>query len=493
MTEEEKITIHGYTKEKIYELLPAIYRQHDARLGRPLEQLLSIIADQVKVVEQDIASLYDNWFIETCDEWVTAYIADLVGATSLSASKASSKSANPVSQRAYIANTIGYRRRKGTLSMLEQLARDTTQWGVHIVEFFRLLDTTQNLNHIQVANHHTINIRDTVKIESLSSPFDIAAHTVEVRNIVNGRGYYNIPNVGIFLWRLAALPSNDSHAFKTAEKNFTFNPLGYDSPIFNSPTGEQIAFNTTSSNSDIIRLSESRVHAPISISKMAENPNLYYGNDKSVYLVIKYVGESKRTSIFVRDIEVRSLADWSAPKASKSVAIDPSLGRISLSKDATDIYVKYYYGFARKMGGGFYRREAYKEDFDENPQLYRISRRQAFIWNYVPRQTDESSHLRDILRNDFGIEWIEEDVVFDKTVDGRTITMDDNKGHSLSIALSEENKAELLYEEGKEKHTFDVREDDNGTLFVSKHNSVYLNIEEAIGRWIKDRSREVYI
>jgi|SRR5215212_1497028 len=107
MTEEEKITIHGYTKEKIYELLPAIYRQHDAKLGRPLEQLLSIIADQVKVIEQDIASLNDNWFIETCDEWVTAYIADLVGATSLSASKDSSKSANTVSQRAYIANTIG--------------------------------------------------------------------------------------------------------------------------------------------------------------------------------------------------------------------------------------------------------------------------------------------------------------------------------------------------------------------------------------------------
>jgi hypothetical protein len=100
----------GYTKAKLYELIPQIYRQHDAISGKPLEALISIIARQVDVLEKDIAGLYDNWFVETCDEWVTAYLADLVGARSLATSRVSSTSATTaeVSQRAYVANTLGY-------------------------------------------------------------------------------------------------------------------------------------------------------------------------------------------------------------------------------------------------------------------------------------------------------------------------------------------------------------------------------------------------
>src|SRR3712207_781523 len=86
----------GYTKERLYRLIPAIYRQHDAKLGKPLEDLVSIIAENVVALENDIGCLYDNWFIETCDEWVTSYIADLVGAKSLSASRTSSMSTTEV-------------------------------------------------------------------------------------------------------------------------------------------------------------------------------------------------------------------------------------------------------------------------------------------------------------------------------------------------------------------------------------------------------------
>ena len=119
-----------YTGEKLYELLPAIYRKRDEELGKPLEALLSIISDQVKILEQDIEGLYENWFIETCDKWVIPYIADLIGARSLNQLNKSS-----LIQRAYVANTIGYRRRKGTLAMLEQLAQDVTHWNAKAAEF----------------------------------------------------------------------------------------------------------------------------------------------------------------------------------------------------------------------------------------------------------------------------------------------------------------------------------------------------------------------
>ena len=57
-----------YTKEKIYDLLPSIYRIRDKEQGEPLKALLEIIGEQIELVEQDIEQLYSNWFIETCDE-----------------------------------------------------------------------------------------------------------------------------------------------------------------------------------------------------------------------------------------------------------------------------------------------------------------------------------------------------------------------------------------------------------------------------------------
>src|SRR5436190_23689949 len=65
--------------DRLYELLPSVYRQRDAEQGYPLRALLRVTTKQVNVVEDDIAQLYENWFIETCQEWVVPYIGDLIG------------------------------------------------------------------------------------------------------------------------------------------------------------------------------------------------------------------------------------------------------------------------------------------------------------------------------------------------------------------------------------------------------------------------------
>ena len=62
------------TRERLYELLPAIYRIRDAENGEPLHALLTIMGDELARIEDDIAGLYDDWFIETCAEWVVPYI-----------------------------------------------------------------------------------------------------------------------------------------------------------------------------------------------------------------------------------------------------------------------------------------------------------------------------------------------------------------------------------------------------------------------------------
>ena len=118
----------------IHNLLPAIYRIRDAELGEPLKAFLSVIAEQVAVLDENLAQSYDDLFIETCAPWVLPYIGDLIGYRSLHPI-----GPDQLTPRAEVANTIGYRRRKGTASVLEQLARDVTGWNARAVEFFQLL------------------------------------------------------------------------------------------------------------------------------------------------------------------------------------------------------------------------------------------------------------------------------------------------------------------------------------------------------------------
>lgn len=353
---ENDSTVEGYTKKRLYELIPAAYRQRDAKLGGPLEDLVGIIAEHASALEKDIGDLYDNWFIETCDEWVTSYIADLVGAKSLSASRVSSLSTTEVvSQRAYVANTVSYRRRKGTILMLEELAGDITQWGAKAVEFFKLLETTQNLNHIRLANHRTPDLRKTSTLELLNTPFDTIAHTLEARRIRSNRGLYNTPNIGIFLWRLQAFPSSDAPASpyfdpadvdKTSTHTFRFNPLGYDQPLFNSPEDDP----------DISELAQEHdLPVPIRRRALYDSPDKYYGRDLSIFIRVKYSGESEYHDVPLREVQVCNLENWGKPCTDR-VAIDPENGRISLPKKATDVRVMYHYGFSAKMGGGFYKR-----------------------------------------------------------------------------------------------------------------------------------------
>jgi hypothetical protein len=51
--------------DRLYKLIPVIYRLRDADQDYPLQALLRVIAEQVIVTEQDIAGLYENLFIKT--------------------------------------------------------------------------------------------------------------------------------------------------------------------------------------------------------------------------------------------------------------------------------------------------------------------------------------------------------------------------------------------------------------------------------------------
>jgi hypothetical protein len=55
--------------DRLYNLMPAVYRERDADQGFPLRDLLRIVTEQADIVYTDVQRLWDNFFIETCDRW----------------------------------------------------------------------------------------------------------------------------------------------------------------------------------------------------------------------------------------------------------------------------------------------------------------------------------------------------------------------------------------------------------------------------------------
>ena len=110
----------------------ALLNELNAKASRgPLQSLLLVLQEQVGIVANDLDQLYDDQFIETCAPWVIPYIGDLIGYQPVNGIAPTID--NP---RSEVANTIAFRRRKGTVLVMEELARDATGWGAHAVEFF---------------------------------------------------------------------------------------------------------------------------------------------------------------------------------------------------------------------------------------------------------------------------------------------------------------------------------------------------------------------
>jgi hypothetical protein len=125
----------------LYDRLPEIYRIKDAEQVPPgqLRVYLEAIEKALGEVHKNIESLYHDFFIETCDDWVIPYIGDLLGTSYLRGESLAS--------RKDVASTVALRRRKGTLAAIEQLTYNLTGWAVHCVELMVNLAWCHHLNH----------------------------------------------------------------------------------------------------------------------------------------------------------------------------------------------------------------------------------------------------------------------------------------------------------------------------------------------------------
>ncbi len=370
--------VNSSTDERLYNLLPAIYRVRDAEQGEPLRALMAVMDQEFQRLERDMDDLYADWFIETCAEWVVPYIGDLLGVRNLH----TVDSAGMFSLRAYVANALRYRRRKGTAPVLEQLARDVTGWPARAVEFFEQLSTNQHLNHVRLHNLSTPDLRQANDLERLDGPFEAATHTAEVRRMAIERGKYNIPNVGLFLWRLQPYFVTRSTPQPVADPDdgrYTFSPLGNDAPLFNRPQTE----------TEIAHLAE-EVNAPDRLRRRALFDELeayraeviagtspdarYFGKQPALQIFFVHADAAlPPEELVVCDLTGWEDPAWSRPASqtflrpdgssfSTKVAVDPVLGRLALLDGVPlpeGLEVSYVYGFSSDMGGGPYgRRDA---------------------------------------------------------------------------------------------------------------------------------------
>ncbi len=327
--------------DKLYQLLPALYRIRDSEQGVPLRALCEILAEDIAALRENLDQLYDDQFIETCADWAAPYIGDLIGYRTLHGVTERTRSA-----RAEVANTIAYRRRKGTATVLEQLARDVTGWNARVVEFFQWLETSQYMNHVRPTNRVAPDLRNWEALERRGTAFNTIAHSVDMRRIETQQGRYNIPNIGLFLWRLDAFASRRSPAFRVDDERFLFSPLGNDMQLCTRPQSE----------TDITHLAEPlNVPEPISRRVLDRYFDRYYGPQLSLFL------EADNLDTTLANVQVCNLSDdgptWAHLPVSK-VSIDPVLGRIAVPPGTPPINVRvtYHHGFSMPTGSGEYER-----------------------------------------------------------------------------------------------------------------------------------------
>ncbi|MEW2624182.1 hypothetical protein [Streptomyces sp. NPDC048106] len=354
----------GRNPDALAELLPRWHRLRDAEEGEPLRALLAVIAEQLDRVRDGVRQGYEDLFVETAAPWVLPYLGDLVGyrilpgyervlTTGLGGGGRAAL-AEAVAPRRDVAATVGHRRRKGTLHLLEELSERVAGWPARAVELSRLVSHTQPVR-LGVTGRRgdrgrLPDLRDGSALALAGGPFETTARTVDVRRAGSARrqGGRSPAGVGLFVWRLGPYPLTGSPAYcvDRARNLYTFSILGNDTPLLTRPVPEPSPAHIAAVDNVPAFITRRLLH-----DRLAD----YYGPGKS--LCVRRDGEDR--PVPPADLVVADLSDWRYRPARGQIAVDPELGRIafgSRSAPRQGVWVDYHHAFAADLGGGEYER-----------------------------------------------------------------------------------------------------------------------------------------
>lgn len=338
----------------LFRLLPALYRSLDITAGSPLQALMAVMQRQYDAIDANIEQLYDDWFIETCQDWAVPYIGQLVGTDWLLGPDA----ALEPQRRALVADAIAFARRKGVVPVLQALCWAATGWAARAVEASPHLLATQAMTALRPGQAGYVDIAATGALAAIDTPFDPLFHRPDMAT--SGRaGAYNLSDIAVYVWRLTAFPLQavPAAAVTGVAHAYCFDPFGRDLPLFAPPSRPVPDDETAGIASLPVGISRRALQQDLASYRQqwggAPNPppnSLYYGPDRGLLIT------SGNIALTPLQIEAADLGTWpDGLPANGLVPIDPECGRFMLAATGA-VTTAYGYGFSAGMGGGPYGR-----------------------------------------------------------------------------------------------------------------------------------------
>jgi hypothetical protein len=376
--------------EWLFELLPAFLRKRDFERGGPLRALMSVLEMQHQAIESDLDQLYENWFVETCEEWVLPYIGDLLGLRALSGARP-----EVFSLRGRVGHAMAWRRRKGTLAALAGAVREGTGWSPHVVRYrdrtamsWPVKEGGEPARAVGATNLDLRSLgQEPAAQAALEGPWSTAARTAAVSGLpadpgapggvlAERGGRFSPAALGVYLWRLQYYPVRRGAARPLARNGtrFTTNPFGIDQPLYWLRPVADAAVDETGETSVPDRLARSTLAALATADAMGddETPRL-------LILVSEQAGQAF-APVSPADLLVADLTEWRLPPEAGSprprdprasgapggrrrpprVTVDPELGRLLFATENAhrEVRVSCGYGASADIGGGGYPRHS---------------------------------------------------------------------------------------------------------------------------------------
>lgn len=188
--------------EALYRLLPAHVRQADLGAGGSLRALMGVLGGASAEIDAEIEAWYDALFVETAGEAGLDAIAALVAAPALHPVPGGSG----IERRAFVANTIRYRRGKGTARVVETMAGDVTGLAVVAVEYYQRLACCAHLLNVRPDRPATAQLVPGRTAASAGGAFDLLPRLLDVRRVARTRpgrpaGRHAPTSMGVHLLR----------------------------------------------------------------------------------------------------------------------------------------------------------------------------------------------------------------------------------------------------------------------------------------------------
>ncbi len=338
------------------------------------------------VVENDLHRLYHNWFIETCDDWVVPYLAELIGFRRGGVDDNEIQLPEDVARRRSrflfprrdVGNIISTRRRKGTLPVLEDMALNSTHWPARAVEFGGLtLSLPTNETTTQAIFGGTVNFQDENALDLIHSSFETTStpHLPSFQEFdpLDPSTRYGAHKLGLFVWRhqirriertKAKCVSNvdqkidiNGQTVQVRVRTFHVHPAGLEVPLHVLPQPEDNAFGIAEEHhrpGPLRRLALSATGKPASA--------LFYGPDRSLAIWrankkggYEFVDRKNVVAVVAVDADdAATNQSFAREVQAGKTLVDPTRG-IIFSQDS-ELLVSYCEAAVGPIGGGPYDR-----------------------------------------------------------------------------------------------------------------------------------------